>query len=86
MPGLTEDADAGMAFDKPGGRIATGVASGPVSRSAVADFYEDTLPELGWRKQNDGTYRRDEEMLQLEITNAGPAVRVTVTISPVAAQ
>ncbi len=83
-PGLTEDTNAGLVFDKPDGRIVDAVATGKVARDAVAAFYDGVLPELGWRrvrqgKVNGGTeliYDRDDE--QITITIAGDRTRTTV--------
>ena len=43
MPGLSEIAEAGMVFDKPSGRIVEAFAEGPVSRQAVAEFYDKNI-------------------------------------------
>ena len=48
MPGLAEVEGAGVVFDKPSGRIVEAYARGAVTREAVASFYRDTLPQLGW--------------------------------------
>ena len=49
MDGLREVAQAGMAFDKPSGRIVEAYAHGAVMIQAVRRFYRETLPQLGWR-------------------------------------
>ncbi|MFQ5533814.1 MAG: hypothetical protein ACE5EM_03215 [Sphingomonadales bacterium] len=49
MAALEQRPDTGFVFDKPDGRIVELVADGPVSNSAVADFYLAVLPEFGWR-------------------------------------
>ena len=48
MPGLIEE-EGGMVFDSARGRIVDAYATGPVSEAAVKEFYDDTLPQLGWR-------------------------------------
>lgn len=48
-PGLTEEADRGLTFDKPDGRIIEAVAVGDVNPDAVIRFYRETLPALGWQ-------------------------------------
>lgn len=48
-PGLTEQADRGLTFDKPDGRIIEAMAAGDVAPEAVIRFYQETLPALGWR-------------------------------------
>ena len=68
MPGLIEDDEAGLVFDKPDGRIVEVYASGITTPSAVADFYQRTLPQLGW-----------SQLGLLEFTREGEALRITVT-------
>ena len=50
MQGLSEVAGAGLAFDKPEGRIVEAYAEGAVSVSAVEAFYAKSLPET-WLDQ-----------------------------------
>ena len=49
MDGLTEQADSGVVFDKPDGRIVERYASGPLTTDSVVAFYKETLPQLGWQ-------------------------------------
>jgi len=67
MPGLAEIADAGLIFDKPSGRIVEAYAQGEVGEQAVLDFYQETLPQLGWLSQADNRYAREGEELTLEV-------------------
>ncbi|PKU23351.1 hypothetical protein [Telmatospirillum siberiense] len=64
--GLTE-APGGMLFDSPTGRILEATATGTVSPDQVRAFYAQTLPELGWQKLGPSSYRRDNELLKIEI-------------------
>lgn len=48
-PGLTEQMDEALVFDKPDGRIIEATARGAVTRGSVTGFYRDVLPALGWR-------------------------------------
>ena len=66
MPGLTELKGAGVAFDKPSGRIVEAYARGDVTRAAVLAFYRDTLPQLGWTLAGSDGFRREGEVLALE--------------------
>ncbi|CCQ75738.1 hypothetical protein [Magnetospira sp. QH-2] len=77
MPGLSEQADAGMVFDSPQGRLAETHASGPVTADAVAAFYDQTLPQLGWARQGPNLFLREGESLHLMTESTGAAV-VTV--------
>ena len=66
MPGLAEAEAAGIAFDKPGGRIVTLYASGGATPASVLAFYAETLPALGWREIDRQTWLREGERLSLE--------------------
>jgi len=72
MPGLVEVPEAAMVFDGPTGRIVEAFAAGHVPAPAVAAFYAETLPQLGWRATAPGEYRRDEEILKLEVVPPPP--------------
>jgi len=82
MPGLREITEAGMVFDKPSGRIVEAFAEGPVSRQAVAEFYDSTLPQLGWRAGPDLSFSREGEQLVIEVREEGTGVTVQYTLSP----
>jgi len=91
MPGLASAESEPLVFDKPGGRIVQAVLSGEVPRQAVLAFYDQTLPQLGWRRAADRVFVRDGEELRLEFPQAaqkakaatgtatGTAVRFTLT-------
>jgi len=67
MPGLAEIADAGLIFDKPSGRIVEAYAQGEVGEQAVLDFYQETLPQLGWLSQAGNRFAREGEELTLQV-------------------
>ncbi|MCK5545775.1 MAG: hypothetical protein KAI27_00260 [Rhodospirillaceae bacterium] len=64
MAGLVETGD-GVQFESPQGRIVDVSATGNVGAPALRDFYENTLPHLGWTKIGPGTYRREGEVLTI---------------------
>ena len=70
MPGLVEVVDAAVTFDGASGRIIEAFVAGSVQVDAIWDFYSATLPQLGWARQANGEYRRDEEILRLEVSPA----------------
>jgi hypothetical protein len=85
MPGLTEDANAGVNFDSPAGRIVEAFAFGSVSERQVLDFYAATLPQLGWRQDGDAEFSREREVLQLEFpgpAKAGSPLTVRFALKP----
>ena len=71
MPSLAENLDAAIVFDGPSGRIVEAVANGVVSSDAVYAFYAASLPQLGWTFTSEGIYRRDAEILKIEVFPAG---------------
>ena len=70
MPGLVEVKDAAVIFDGPSGRIIEAFVVGSVQVDAIRAFYAAALPQLGWARQANGEYRRDAEILRVEV---GPA-------------
>ncbi len=82
MPGLSEQDGAGLMFDTPAGRILEAMAAGEATQQQVQTFYAQTLPELGWVRQSDTQYRRDQEVLRLDFSQAGRVLTVRFTISP----
>lgn len=85
MPGLTEDANAGVNFDSPAGRIAEAVAFGDVSERQVLEFYAAALPQLGWRRDGDAQFSREREILKLEFPaspKAGSPLTVRFLLKP----
>ncbi len=68
MPGLRELPDESLNFDKPEGRLmAVTAISETVKPEAIRRFYSQTLPQLGWTPQPDGSFLRDRERLKLNI-------------------
>jgi hypothetical protein len=68
-PGLVERPGERTSFETVAGRIEARGAAGRASREAVALFYAQALPQLGWQPQADGTYARGGERLGLEFSN-----------------
>jgi len=85
MAGLEEAPDQGVIFDTPDGRIVEAYASGPVDAGRVREFYQTSLPQLGWSQTGPGQYVREGEQLTLEILNSDPtstAVRFQLKPKP----
>lgn len=82
MPALHQDSDGVTVFESPYGRIAESYASGPTTRGAVLDFYAATLPQLGWARTGEATFRREGEDLTLDVTDTGGGVTVHFLVSP----
>lgn len=89
MPGLEEAPESSLLFDKPGGRIFEGLASGRVSLADAREFYLASLPELGWRrtgKRSDkGTllsFLREGEELDIQFTESQGVLTVQFSVMP----
>ena len=72
MPELRQIVEVGVTFDTPGGRIVELYATGGTSRARVLEFYAGTLPQLGWRPAEPGTYRREGERLLVDFPDRLP--------------
>lgn len=82
MPGLREVADAGVVFTKPQGRIIAVYAEGPVKPSAIFDYYGRALPALGWTTVGKGRFRREGELLRLDVVDRARTLTVRFSLSP----
>jgi hypothetical protein len=82
VPGLSEDAAAGLSFDSAGGRIVEAYARGNLTEDQVLQFYEETLPQLGWTAESDRQYRRGGERLRLEVMRSAQGLTVHYLLSP----
>lgn len=86
MPGLQELKDQAMLFDKPDGRIASVVAASPTLKpEQIRAFYEETLPQLGWKKINSKQYVRDNSSLTMALETRPPLSILHLTLSPAGA-
>ncbi len=80
-PGLTES-PGGMLFDSPTGRIVEATAEGNVSAEEVRAFYARTLPELGWQATGGTAFRRDKELLRIDIEDRRRPLSVRFSVVP----
>ena len=85
MAGLSEAGD-GVQFESPQGRIADVSATGNVNPQDISDFYENALPQLGWKKIGSGAYLREGEVLKITTAlpegGAGGALVVVFSLRP----
>lgn len=82
MPGLEAVSEAAVLFDQPDGRIVEAVADGTVPAARVRQFYAETLPQLGWKADGDGAWRREQERLEVKIAETGGRTQVRFLLSP----
>lgn len=85
-PGMSEALEQGLTFDRPDGRIVTAIALGESEPDAVAAFYRETLPSLGWQitRQPGLSFRRAGEALEIEIGSDpdGGLTRLMISLTP----
>lgn len=80
-PGLTELADQAAEFETPAGRIVDAAAAGAAEPRAISDFYDRTLPALGWVRERAGHFVRDQERLTIATSAAKAKGQVVVRFS-----
>ena len=85
MPGLEEQTDLTLVFDSAEGRYVEAYAVGNVTELAVSQFYQQSLPQLGWLHDGLVTYQRDGEILVI-LSSPSPdgssATTVRFALSP----
>lgn len=88
MAGFVET-DDGVQFESPQGRIvdvsailASPSTAGNVGPKQVSKFYENALPQLGWKKIGPGTYEREGEVLKITIALPDEGLRLVFSIRP----
>ena len=82
MPGLEEIDGSAMIFSKPQGRIIEVMARGAVTRDAVRAFYDRTLPQLGWRRQEAGGWQRENELLRFDMSDNKKGLVIQISLTP----
>jgi hypothetical protein len=82
MPGLVTVTGKSLAFDKPEGRIVEAEARGPITRAKARDFYNTTLPQLGWSADGADRWRREGEVLRIVYDGKDGNLVVGFTLSP----
>ncbi|MBL6934893.1 MAG: hypothetical protein ISR48_05715 [Alphaproteobacteria bacterium] len=71
MPGLHNVAGSSIVFDTPTGRIVESAVTGAATPGEIKAFYAQSLPQLGWEMFLETEYRREDEVLKLEIATEG---------------
>ncbi len=82
MAGMSEQQEQAMIFDKAEGRVIESIAlAGTSSAKDVQEFYQRTLPQLGWKQASPQRFLRNDEQLivKWEKLPDGPIVRFSVS-------
>ena len=80
MEGLKQAEDSVVSFDTPSGRIIEAYAqSNQIGKQKIAEFYDKTLPQLGWKRVSEKnktasvSYTREGEVLTISVDDGTPA-------------
>ena len=82
MPGMYNVTGSSVVFDTPTGRIIESAIAGAATADEIKTFYMRSLPQLGWEPFLETEYRREDEVLKLEIAGDGNNVVVYFFLSP----
>ena len=82
MPGMHNVTGSSVVFDTPTGRIVESAIAGITTAAEVRAFYARSLPQLGWERFVETEYRREDEVLKLEIASDADYVVVHFFLSP----
>ena len=82
MPGLREIPEETLIYDKLDGRLVQAIASGESDLAALWRFYNETLPQLGWRRLATGHFVRDGEGLRITVEKNDAMLTVRFAIAP----
>jgi len=81
-PGLVE-LPGGTLFEEPEGRIVEASARGDLMEVVARQFYDESLPQLGWTQIGSSTYERDKERLHISYSEGMP-MTVHFSLTPIA--
>ena len=75
--------DSLILFDKVEGRYVSSEIYGNYKKSEIIDFYQQILPNLGWKKSKALTFSRGNEILEINLHQSENYVSVIFSIYPV---
>lgn len=81
MPGLRSVEDKDVLFVTTSGRIAQSSAVGSVDVDSVYSFYQNSLPQLGWKVIDARTFARGKERLRIDVSGSNPKATTVVRFS-----
>ena len=83
--GFKEDLENIVVFETPMGRIIETSALGKGNLQDAIDFYQKSLPQLGWDTRSKTQYHKNGEMLKIEVkdkSDAESTIRIFFKITP----
>ncbi len=74
MAGLSEQPDGFTSFDSPSGRFIQTLlrADENILPDSIRLFYSENLTSLGWQKDKNDCYKRDDEKLCVKVLDSQP--------------
>jgi hypothetical protein len=82
-PGLHEIPEESLIYDTSAGRIVQAYAQGRGTIDRIKEFYQITLPQLGWQVLGKTLFRREAETLEFKLSKTTGGVRLVVRLTPV---
>ena len=83
LPGMTELTDQSVVFDKAEGRVIESVVfAGFISAKDVQNYYNRTLPSLGWSMAGPDRFLRNGEQLIVKWEKVQDGAIVRFSLSP----
>jgi hypothetical protein len=86
MPGMAEKSDTAIVFENPGARVLETTLKIKASPEAVAKFYSETLPQLGWTENSPRRFIRESEELEISMERAGEDTVVCISVAPLSGE
>lgn len=74
--------DSLVLFDKVEGRYVSSEIIGNYHRDEVVEFYNKTLPNLGWKKISREIFKRSDEILEIKFSEINNKTLVFFSIYP----
>lgn len=84
--GFAQQGDEPLVYDTPAGRIVEATIEGEAKQADISKFYEDTLPQLGWKKESGEakklSFVKEDEKLDMEFIPLKPKLQVKFSLYP----
>jgi hypothetical protein len=74
--------DSLVLFDKIDGRYVSSELIGEYNKEEISEFYNNILPNLGWRKFETLRFKRGNEILEIKFKETDNKISATFSISP----
>ena len=82
LPAGFVELPGGTLFEAPQGRIVEATVQGNMLEVEARQFYDQTLPELGWSRTGPDEFQRDKEVLRFEISLDGMRINIHFSLAP----